>query len=269
MSRVMLGRVGAWATVKIVAETLQGVSRVAPLKGALLDATVLPGRAARTVDVDLLVEPGAFHDAHRRLVQAGFRWLATDRDDRARTYAGMAPRTVDLHRSLFKRGLYRMDVGEVWERTTLDESLFDFPVQRLDPRDAYAHAVGHAASGAATPLGVAHADLRALAPTVSARAVATHLVTLGLSRAARFVLDADDPFMSAVLSRLPPDPMGARLVSLARRGWGDDKPRLARAASAHLLNDTIPRGARSLASHLLRGVRQRMQQRLGRTPYAR
>ena len=269
-----LRRAGALITAGAAVRALDGVAPVAPLKGALIELTAAPGRLARAADVDLLVPEDRFDDAERALWEAGFRRVARDRDDRARTFGGPFPVAVDLHRRLFKRGLFRMPTSDLFRRAREDRTHFSgSPVHLLDPRDAYAHAVGHAA-GAPTVGSVATlpGDLAALVRhhRLQPTAVASHLRALGLRRAARFALGglADD-FSRAVLRALPMDPVGALVSGVIRWRVGDPSdprarvgagPGLAirRALAVHALNDTLPRAALSVAAHLVQGAHQRI-----------
>ncbi len=258
-----LRRAAAWATVGSLARTLEGVAPIAPLKGVLLEVGASPGRAARMADVDVLVPEARYEAAHEALERAGVRCIARDRDDRARTYSGGVPATVDLHRRLFKTGLFRMPTAALFARATRDETSYDAPVWILDPMDTYAHLLGHAVSGRQAAAGRAKAlrDLSRWAEHhgLEARRTADHLAAMGLARAARLLLaEAEsDAFAHAVLDALPADPLGALLVRLARRALEPHRPAVVRTLGVHGLNESVPRGTRSLASHLLRGAHQR------------
>lgn len=259
-----LRRAAAWATVGALARLLEGVAPIAPLKGAVLEMGASPGRAARMADVDVLVPEEAYEAAHAALSAAGVRCVARDRDDRARTYTGGLPATVDLHRRLFKTGLFRVPTRDLFARATRDEETYGAPLWLLDPRDTYAHLLGHAVAGRHSPAGrrKARRDLAewaAHAELAPAR-VARHLDHLGMGRAARLVLseaEPEDGFSRAVLAGLRGDPLGAALANTA--GWAIEPGRgpLLQTLGVHALNATLPRGAFSLASHLLRGAHQR------------
>jgi hypothetical protein len=259
-----LRRAAAWATVGSLARTLEGVAPIAPLKGVLLEVGARPGRAARMADVDVLVPEDRYEAAHAALERAGIRCIARDRDDRARTFSGGVPATVDLHRRLFKTGLFRMPTRALFERALLDEESYGAPVWILDPLDTYAHLLGHAISGRQPAAGRAKAlrDMRAFAEHhgLEARRTADHLRRAGMGRAARLLLteaDPSDPFARAVLDALPTDPLGRALAPLARRALEPARPNLVRTLGVHGLNESLPRGVLSLASHLLRGAHQR------------
>ena len=259
-----LRRAAAWAAVGRLARLLAGVAPIAPLKGALLEMGASPGRAARMADVDVLVPEGAYESAHGALERAGVHCVAMDRDDRARTYGGAIPATIDLHRRLFKRGLFRLPTAALFARATRDDATYGAPVWILDPRDTYAHLLGHAISGRQAAPGRARAlrDLRAWSKHagLDAAATAAHLASVGMGRAARLLLaeaQPDDTFAHRVLEALPPDPLSGLVVRIGRRALEAGNPTLVRTAGVHALNATLPRGAASLASHLLHGARKR------------
>ena len=255
-------RAAAWAAVGSLARILEGVAPIAPLKGVLLEVGSSPGRAARMADIDVLVPEDRYLAAHRALEAAGARCVARDRDDRARTFSGGVPATVDLHRRLFKAGLFRAPTADLFGRATPDDATYGSRVWMLDPRDTYAHLLGHAVSGRQTEAGRAKAlrDLHAWAQhhRLDPAKLARHLERLGMGRAARLVLsEARDDVAHAVRGALRPDPVGERMARLARRALEPSRPTLVRTLGVHALNETLPRGARSLASHLLHGLHQR------------
>ncbi|MBO6937160.1 MAG: nucleotidyltransferase family protein [Deltaproteobacteria bacterium] len=262
MSRA-LRRAAAWAAVGQLARVLDGIAPIAPLKGVLLDLEASPGRAARMADVDVLVPEASYLAAHDALERAGIRCVARDRDDRARTYSGGISATIDLHRRLFKSGLFRLPTTELFARARRDHETYDAPVWILDPLDTYAHLLGHAISGRqpASGRGRALADLDAWARHhgLEATRTARHLETVGMARAARLILPEAprDPFAHSVLEALPKDPVGAALAPLARRALEPARSPLVRTLAVHALNESLPRGAASLASHLLHGAHQR------------
>jgi len=257
-------RAAAWAAIGALARTLEGVAPIAPLKGVLLEVGARPGRAAKMADVDVLVPEDRYEAAHATLEAAGFRCIARDRDDRARTFSGGVPATVDLHRRLFKTGLFRMPTEALFGRASLDETTYGAPVWILDPLDTYAHLLGHAISGRQPASGRAKAlkDMRAFAEHhgLEAQRTAQHLRSVGMTRAAHLLLpeaEGADAFARAVLDALPKDPLGQLLAPLARRALERRRPVLVRTLGVHGLNDTLPRAALSLASHLLRGAHRR------------
>ena len=254
-------RANALVTLDAAVRALDGTCPVAPLKGALLELTADPGRAADVSDVDILVPADRYDAADAALRSAGFRRVARDRDDRARTFVGQ-PVAVDLHRRLFKQGLFRVETEQLFARARLDEASLGAPVWLLDPRDAVAHAVGHAASGRVdsrmTRQLTSDVEALARAHTLEARAVAEHLGRTGLRRAARYALARlASPFARAVLRELAVDPLGRGLAGLAHALAGTQLPP-ARLAAQHVLNDTLPRGAVSLASHVIHGAHRRL-----------
>ncbi len=245
-------------TLERAVGALDGVSPVAPLKGALLELTCDPGRAARVADVDLLVPEGHFDAAERALVGRGFTRVARDRDDRARTFGGHLV-AVDLHRRLFKWGLFRMSTAEVFARSRVDRELLGVPVHLLDPYDVATHAIGHAAGG---PLDARRrerlrSDLAALGSTgtLDPGHLAGLLQARGMGRAARYALDASREFDARVLAALGRDRVGRWLAAAAPVGMRAG--RLGPVVAQHALNASLARGVLSLGSHLIHGARQR------------
>ena len=122
------------------------------------------------------------------------------------------------------------------------------------PIDAYAHLVGKAGSDHLNEEATARLDeIARMARRLKAppESVARHLAHCGMRRVARYVLplvhrSTGDPFAQEVHQRLPSDPIGVGIASVA-------KPVLARASAdskvgalmAHMLNDSLPRGAYS------------------------
>ncbi len=259
-----LRRAAAWAAVGRLARILEGVAPIAPLKGVLLEMGASPGRASHMADVDILVPEETYESAHSALERAGIHCVARDRDDRARTYSGGVPATVDLHRRLFKTGLFRLPTADLFARATVDDATYGAPVRILDPLDVYAHLLGHAISGRQAAEGRARArrDLRTWSEHagLDATRIARHLASVGMARAARLLLSEAEPgdaFARAVLEALPPDPLGGLVVWVGRRALDTRNRTLVRTVGVHALNATLPRGALSLASHLLRGAHQR------------
>jgi hypothetical protein len=196
---------------------------VMPLKGTLLAHWVYDVPAERLGgDIDLLVPAGRFKAALEALARASFTPLRqTDPRECTLMPPGL-PIEIDLHRSLFGRGRYRLRMADLFARGTVDRELFSAPVLLPDPYDAWAHVIGHAASEH-TPGHLARneRDLERLADVFSMdpRRCASRLEEAGLSRAARYALGLLSPearFSREVLNRLTPDPLGARLAAIAR-----------------------------------------------------
>ena len=127
---------------------------------------------------------------------------------------------VDLHRSLFDWGRYRMDTRGVFERAREDEVLFDIPVMRMHDLDVYAHTVGKIASdhvGLARPAVLEDLHRLGEASRLSPLQHARHLDALGMGRAARYALAllkarSPSPFVEELSRALRPDWIGATVA---------------------------------------------------------
>ncbi len=229
---------------------------VAPLKGVLLQRTVYAGKLARPIsDVDLLVAPGRFHDAQAALADAGYAPYTEPAWSSATLRRAGDRYLVDLHRCLFRRGLFELDAREVLARATPDESLFGARVLRLDPLDLYAHLVGHFVKGRHVRSDAVHIrDFAAVAEhyDLDPGEIASHLEAHGLARAARYALriaaEAGDARSREVLTRLPRDPLGDQLASAVgpvfERAGKTGAPS---AIAAHLLSASLGAAAYSIA----------------------
>jgi hypothetical protein len=192
---------------------------VMPLKGALLAYWVYDDPADRRVsDVDLLVPETVFHEAIEALSAQGYL-PDPPRETRERTLrAREMSLTVDLHRTLFPKGRFRLSTKDLFARGRRDADLYGAPVVLPDPYDACAHLVGHAAAAHQLPLDPrAASDLDRLSRRFSldARHCAAHLERTGLARAARYTLAAcgpDSDFARGVLRHLRPDTLGVILA---------------------------------------------------------
>jgi hypothetical protein len=227
---------------------------VMPLKGALLAYWVYEDPAERRVsDVDLLVPETAFEDAVAALTARGY---PQDRptQTRERTLRSRdVPLTVDLHRSLFPKGRFRMPTREIFARGRRDSDLFGAPVVLPDPYDVYAHLVGHAACDHTLPIDRrTESDLEKLAARFSLDACrgAAHLESTGLARAARYTLGAFGPearFARRVLGELRPDPLGAFLARSQRAlNLLLHAESLPARLAGHLTNASLPLAAQSV-----------------------
>lgn len=198
---------------------------VAPLKAALLIHAWGRDPLDRPLsDVDLLVPPDRLDEATRLTEQAGWRFVKEERGGRQRLLmprgSGLA---VDLHGSLFPPGVFRLDTGSLLARARTDTTLFTAPVRVLDPLDAYAHLVGHAALTFLFEHRVHHPrDLAFLATrhALDPGAVAQTLEEAGLATAARYVLSAssDDHFAHQVLTALRLNRSADVVAWLVRKG---------------------------------------------------
>lgn len=180
---------------------------VAPLKAALLIHLWGRDPLDRPLsDVDLLVPPGRLDEATRLADEAGWRFVKAERGGRQRL---LMPRSgglpVDLHGALFPEGVFRLDTDAVLRRAALDTATFQAPVRVLDPLDACAHLVGHAALTFLFEHRPHHpTDLAFLGQRhgLSPQVVAERLEMAGLAFAARYVLSDQDAFARQVRAAL-------------------------------------------------------------------
>lgn len=134
--------------VREVARTLapRGIP-VMPLKGVLLQRLVYGVSTFRPIsDVDILVPPARFLEAHAALVDAGFehvfweegRWQATLKNP------GRLPLGIDLHRDVSRTPRSGLTPEGLFGRSKSDESLFGIAVRVPAPCDLFAHVLLHA-----------------------------------------------------------------------------------------------------------------------------
>jgi hypothetical protein len=231
-----------------------------PLKGVLLVALGIRRAAERPmIDVDVLVEPRV---AHAVVAAARARgWQTPSGTDSACVliHPKTSSTSIDLHRTLFRPHIFRMDTEGVFARSETDTKLFGRPIQRMHALDLYAHLVGHFVKGRSDSRDLRHLrDFAAVGRWSRAAAsdVAVHLERVGMARAARYALrlaaeNEGDTLASEILRALPRDPMG-RLLARATRlvlnrvelgsRWG--------VPFVHALNASLPRGARTFVEHV-------------------
>jgi hypothetical protein len=228
--------------------------QVMPVKGALLQHWLYEDPAERPMtDVDLLVRPDDFGSVVECLEAAGYRRT------RHRSVGGIVMETpfglaLDLHSQLFDCARYRMPTADLFARSSEDHVLYGASVQIPSPLDVYAHLIGKFGSDHLDGKATARLDEIARMETrldASPEAVARHLVLCGMRRASRYVLPlvyqvTADTFAVRVHDRLPFDPVGRGIATVANLGLVGAKP-LSRSSAmiAHLLNDSLPRGVRS------------------------
>ncbi|HET9955195.1 MAG TPA: nucleotidyltransferase family protein [Polyangiaceae bacterium] len=238
-----------------VAVTLQarGIP-VMPLKGVLFQRLLYADPTERLLsDVDVLVPESEFEVAIQALRDASFCAPRVGRslvEVALRSPKGL---DVDLHRRLFSPARYRLETDAVFRRATRDDRLLGVPLYIAHPLDTAAHLIGKFVSDHVVAdslkrlrellLWVEHCDIQP-------EALASHLDAHGLSRAARYALGCGNevlgnPFFSATLAALPPDPIGRACAHVARSLMPRWRRTPLAAAPSHLLNDSIFRASAS------------------------
>lgn len=245
----------------------------AVLKGVALHVSGCRAPAERPiVDIDVLVAPGHFAEALRRMGEIAFTVAARSPATATLIKPGI-PLPLDLHHRLFPPGLFRLDADAVLGRMRVDGGV---PIP--SPLDLYAHAVGHFAKGRLGAEDVVHlADFASIARhfDLAAARTARHLDEHGLGRAARYALSLSrdvlgDGFATEVLGALAPDPLGERIAVVARGAAPLGRSPLFGSLLAHSLNDSIPRAAASWVRQGGASARRRLENWfVGRTAPAR
>lgn len=235
--------------------------QVMPVKGALLQHWLYDDPVERSMtDVDLLVRPDDFGRVVERLEAVGYRRT------RHRSVGGTVMETpfglaLDLHSQLFDRARYRMPTGDLFARSSEDQSLYGVSVRLPSRFDVYAHLVGKFGSDHLDARSTARLDeIARMATRVDAapEAVARHLVHCGMRRVSRYVLPlvhrtTGDGFALQVHRSLPLDPIGLGIAAAANLLLAGAPPETRSGALvAHLLNDSLPRGVHSGARAFLR-----------------
>jgi hypothetical protein len=197
---------------------------VMPLKGVWLQTCVYPASESRvTTDVDLLVPEDRYAHALAVLTAAGWRKRLGNVSEVALDHPEL-PLPLDLHRRLFTRGAFGLHTSDMFERGRIDRGAFGVGVTLPDPKDAFAHLVGHfVKSRTAFDDRMRLRDFVAVVERfeLDPSACARRLEDAGMARAARYVLSGmaghgGQPFAREVIQALPPDRVGERIVSLAR-----------------------------------------------------
>jgi hypothetical protein len=241
---------------------------VMPLKGALFAFWIYDDPCQRLgADIDLLVPEASFERSVALLVDAAFPVVS---GSPGHYQVGLAspivPIVIDLHRSLFPPGYYRLSTRDIFARGKRDLRLYDAPVTLPDPYDAYAHLMGHTAAFPFTYLPEStKADLELLVRRfdLDAARCADRLRETGLARAAFYTLGSlarSDPFGTVVVRHLHSDRLGRGLAwfafTLARRfhhGSGPSK------YSPLLTNAGLGQSSRMV----LAGIQRRARRALG------
>lgn len=227
-----------------------------PLKGVLFQQLLYADPAERELtDVDVLVRERDFRPAIEALSAARFAVQQATRSGIGMTLRSARGMTLDLHRSLFSRGRYRLSTELVFARSLRDDDLIGVPLQLAHPYDTAAHLIGKLVSD--HPVEERVPRLRELLRWSQHQAIdplqlAAHLQAHGLGRAARYALGcgADllgDAFFAQVASALPRDPVGWVCARAAHRLIPRWQGTLLAAVPAHLLNASLPRAAASMA----------------------
>lgn len=228
-------------------------------------------------DLDLLVAPGDFRVACRRLFDAGWQVVVGDDSLESEEFPGEIPLVdrngivMDLHWSMLVmksvRGRFQVDAGPLLERR-VPATIGPAAISVLDPADALVHVCHHAALIGATKLGhVLDADQLARQVTdwdaLAARARqwgATVQVAVVLGRARRLF---GSPVPADLDRRLGLGAGLSKAMALADRTWPIES--LRRDASlirllTRALRPTLPR----TAGVVLRRAGQGVVTRLGR-----
>jgi hypothetical protein len=198
---------------------------VMPLKGIWLQQQVYADPSDRQItDVDILVPEEDYAAAANVLRSAGWRcscwnvWEATLRSPHF-------PLAIDLHCSLFPSNAFNMPTADLFRRGRRDVETFGLELVLPDPRDVFAHLVGHFVKSQG---GVSESrigtDLAKLGHAfhLEPRALAQHLEACGMARAARFALaiaagSDTTGFCQAVAAMLDADRIGDAAVRVLLR----------------------------------------------------
>jgi hypothetical protein len=266
-ARAMAVHAAARATIEDVTRVLaaEGV-RCLALKGTALALDVYPEGVVRMLtDVDVLVPRAAFARATVALRAHGHVDSGPGAHALTRTLSGRAsPLPVDLHGDLFSRALFALDTRGVFDRAVPLAGL-DAGVERPHGLDLVAHAIGHFAK--TRPPSDVHVLGRDISfsmarDALSAEAVAAHLESHGLARAARYALErVRTPEASAIAELLTPDRLAAPMVRLARATEHAPLETVRSVASRHVLNRSLARGVVSFGYHALDALTSRLSRR--------
>lgn len=203
------------AVARIAARFAEHRLPLAPLKGALLIHVYGRDPLERSLsDADVLVPAARFDEACALVRRLGWRFAKEEQGGRQRLFLPVdGGLSLDLHAELFPQGVFRLSAERVLSRSRVDASVFGAPVLVLDPLDAWAHLLGHAALTFLFEHRMHHLDdlaFLARREGLSAPSLARHLKNAKLETAARYVLelaaqqgDVFAPTMIAALGRNP------------------------------------------------------------------
>ena len=266
----LLGRAVLQAAVRVLEAR---AIPVMPLKGIWLQQVVYADPGDRLItDVDVLIPDDRYEETLDVLRAAGWSMRGSNVSEAALLSPDL-PLLLDVHRRLFTRGAFRMPSSELFARGGRDRKLYEVEVVLPDPRDVFAHLVGHFVKSRGGRDTQSHElrDLPALAVRFAFEPAATarHLERCGLGRASRYALQfvsrKDDPtgFCAATVECLRNDVVGdcCAATMLRLRSRYSAQSALA-ALPGFVLDDSLPRGLSSLA---LRVWDRRSHKRLGET----
>lgn len=267
-SRGLASHLAGRATLRAAAQVLATRALpVMPLKGIWLQQFVYADPSERTItDVDVLVPESRYAEAIATLREAGWEAGSSRMSETAMHGPGL-PLPLDLHRRLYARGAFRMASDQLFARGTPDRSAFDVDLVLPDPRDVFAHLIGHFVKSRGAADGDNH-ELRDL-PLVATRfeldpsATARHLEQCGLARASRYALACvpaqrgGRDVCREILGALAPDPLGIALATamIQLRIRVDARSRLA-ALPGFVLERSVPGAAISAALRVIDRIRE-------------
>jgi hypothetical protein len=254
----LVGEVALRLANQVIAACAEHGIVLMPLKGVLLLSRwpALLGRRD-LVDIDLLVRSRDIQRVGLVLRTLGFE--ETVPSSAGRTFASDAwPLSIDIHHRLFPHQLFHVSTEGVFGRAELDGSTFSATVARMSDEDLLAHLIGHFVKGRGAFSGDKSLDdIRWLLEQGCLRLedadrLGSHLVELGLQRAAGYVLGhasfRDEPVAGAVLRSLRPSLADRVTVAIARLG-ADTRDGPLRWWAPHLLDRSLLAGSRSLLAH--------------------
>jgi len=222
---------------------------VMPLKGALLQKLVYAGQTSRVrllSDVDLLVPPARFAEAHDTLRAAGF---TRERWEGGRWQVAMGRPgsllALDLHQRLSRTTRARLTPEEMFRDAQPNRELFGVEVLVPRPECVFAHLVLHATLHCLNHDALHHPEDFQIVPErlrLEPRASAANLLRYGLGSHALFLVPRLphplSPFLEELAALLARHPILRARTALVRAIADRCEPRsLARRSAALLLSD--------------------------------
>ena len=222
---------------------------VMPLKGALLQKLVYVGQTSavrRLSDVDVLVPPGRFAEAHETLRAAGF---TRERWEGGRWQVAMGRPgsllALDLHQRLSRTARAKLTAEEMFRGAQPNRDLFGVEVFVPRPESLFAHLVLHATLHCVNNDALHHPEDFLMVPErlrLEARATAANLLRYGLGSYALFLftrlprpLSAFLQELADLLNRHPSQRAKAAFVRAVTERYGPGS--LVRRSAALLLSD--------------------------------